>query len=93
MSLSHTKRLQKRARLSEFKRELDELRPPYAWDQHTKYHYSFTCLDSDGAPGMPVQAYPTTLRVVDGNGTSHDCLTVSDMFTTIYVLLTPGEPS
>ena len=83
MGNSYTKRKQRLARMEVFKNMLADIPQNYEVTQHTKYHYSFQRLQSDGFLTDPVQAYPTTLRLVTYDGTIHNCITIADMFIQI----------
>jgi hypothetical protein len=86
MTLSHKKRTIKRARLELFQELSNEFTTEVAVvdaEQYTKYHWSFARILPEGHWSDPVQAYPTTLRIVTLDGRTINCLTVPDMFTKI----------
>lgn len=83
MGNSHTKRKRRAARMQAFAEQVKKVPDEYEVTQHTKYHYSFQRLTAGGFLTDPVQAYPTTLRVVTFEGETIDCLTIGDMFAQI----------
>jgi hypothetical protein len=83
MGNTHAKRKQRAARLAGFAQHLNAAEAKYEVTQHTKYHYSFQRLLPDGFLTDPVQAYPTTLRIVTYDGTTINCLTISEMYAQI----------
>ena len=77
MTLSHTKRVQKRVRLSQFKLHMEDSER-LDFLQRTKYHYS---VWDETHSTLPIEAYPTTLKLVTGEGETVQCHSVEGMFT------------
>lgn len=82
MALSHTKRMAKRQRLDDFRRAMEDS-DTLDFLQRTKYHYTISHRVYDFPP---VEAYPTTLRLVTAEGDTYNCQSVAEMFTQARII-------